>query len=231
MTKRMILPLIFGVAGIAVLLWLGLWQMQRLEWKLGIIDAIETRMAAEPVALAELPQQLSKDVNNYQRVKLNATLTGREMHVLTSIKFKGPGFRVVAEAIWNDQTILVDLGFVLEESKNTPRTGEELQFIGNLIWPNEWDPAFTPEPDLTKNIWFARDLPRMSENFKTAPIMVVMQSATLVDGGEYNDTLPQPVSVNITNDHLQYAITWFSLALVWFGMTLYLLWRIKRKTV
>ena len=41
--------------------------------------------------------------------------------------------------------------------------------------------------------------------------------------------MPLPVTVNIPNDHLQYAITWFGLALVWALMTGYLLWRIKRR--
>jgi surfeit locus 1 family protein len=43
--------------------------------------------------------------------------------------------------------------------------------------------------------------------------------------------MPLPISLNIQNDHKEYAITWFSLALVWFLMTIYLLWRIKQKTV
>jgi surfeit locus 1 family protein len=50
--------------------------------------------------------------------------------------------------------------------------------------------------------------------------------------GDAQGIAPVPVSVEgIPNNHRQYAITWFSLAAVWAGMTLYLLWRIRRKTV
>jgi len=44
--------------------------------------------------------------------------------------------------------------------------------------------------------------------------------------------VPLPVSrAGIPNDHLSYAVTWFSLAIIWFGMTAFLLWRIRQRTV
>ncbi|MEC9432488.1 MAG: SURF1 family cytochrome oxidase biogenesis protein [Pseudomonadota bacterium] len=46
---------LFGLGGIAVLCWLGTWQVQRLQWKLGLIEALETRVGAEPGPLAEAP--------------------------------------------------------------------------------------------------------------------------------------------------------------------------------
>jgi surfeit locus 1 family protein len=89
-----------------------------------------------------------------------------------------------------------------------------------LIWPQEGD----PEPDLDRNIWLARDTPRMAEVLGTLPVMLAVASSDDPDG-----PMPLPVTVNIPNDHLQYAITWFLLAVVWAVMTGYLLWRIKRR--
>ena len=67
----------------------------------------------------------------------------------------------------------------------------------------------------------------MAANLNTEPVLIIARSLTP------NPFTAEPIpvsSADITNDHLEYVITWFSLALVWAGMTLYLLWRIKRRT-
>jgi surfeit locus 1 family protein len=96
---------------------------------------------------------------------------------------------------------------------------------GTLHWPNESD-SFTPAPDTARNIWFARDVPAMARALGTGPVMVVARSDT-GDG-----IMPVPVdTAGIPNDHLNYALTWFGLAVVWAGMTGLLLWRIRRRTI
>lgn len=233
MTKRMILPLMFGMGGIAILLWLGFWQLDRLDWKLDKINQIDQRMASDA---APIPATPTEAADNYLRVAVSGTITGAQLHVLTSQKYIGPGYRVVARLDTPSRAdpILIDLGFMLEEFKPNPAISGPVRVTGNLLWPNEFDPSFTPDPDVAKNIWFARDLASMSDILGTTQLMVVADSVERQTDGTWAplDTIkPWPVTANITNDHLQYAITWFSLALVWFGMTAYLLWRIKKKTV
>jgi surfeit locus 1 family protein len=95
--------------------------------------------------------------------------------------------------------------------------------IGNLYWPNEID-RFTPTPDRNKNIWFARDINEIAAELKTEPFLIVARNISPEDP----NVMMLPVSVDrIPNNHLQYAITWFLLAFVWLGMTLYFLWRMK----
>ena len=167
----------------------------------------------------------------------SGVLTDTEAHVLTSRKFVGPGYRVVARVNLqdgSDDAILVDLGFVPDTQKDARRPTGPIRFEGNLVWPDDYDPSFTPEPDLKKNIWFARYLPTMVQEMGVKPVLVVVDKAEIeVDGAyvPYEATEFLPVTSNVPNDHLEYAITWFSLALVWIGMTLYLLWRIRQKTV
>jgi len=222
MNKRMIVPLIFGLAGIAVLLSLGIWQMQRLAWKQNILSQIEARLAADATPLPK-PTEEARD--NRLKVSTSGTFQVGEIHVLTSIKGEGPGFRIIAPFLTDTgQRIMVDRGFVLEANKNTERPLGDAQIEGNLLWPNETD-GYTPEPNLERNIWFARDTPKMAAALDTDPVLVVVKSVT-----PNGPTQPLPVTVNIANDHLEYAITWFSLAFVWFGMTLFLLWRIRSET-
>jgi surfeit locus 1 family protein len=95
------------------------------------------------------------------------------------------------------------------------------RIVGNLQWPQETD-SFTPVPDLENNIWFARDVQAMAEALQADPILVVQREASLGSGA----LTPLPVDTSaIPNDHLQYAITWFSLATVWTLMTIYFLSR------
>ena len=93
----------------------------------------------------------------------------------------------------------------------------------SLYWPDEID-SFTPEPDQEKKIWFARDIKRIALELNTKPILLVARSIT----PNNSNVMMLPISsVRIPNNHFQYAITWFSLAFVWLGMTVYLLWRIR----
>jgi surfeit locus 1 family protein len=74
-----------------------------------------------------------------------------------------------------------------------------------------------------ENFWFARDVDRMAEALGTEPYLVVAES----NPGER--PVPAPVTVNLRNDHLEYAITWFALAAGWAAMTAALVLRILRR--
>lgn len=216
---RLIFPLLLGLGGAAILCALGIWQLQRLEWKEAILAEIEMRLSEDPI---DLPDILTEAQNEYQSVRTTGVLTGPEIHVLTTVKPDGPGFRIIRTLQrTSGQKILVDLGYVAEADKAVARPEMDLTVTGNLLWPDEID-GFTPEPNLTRNIWFARDTPSMAAALDTDPILIVMRDTDHPTG-----TRALPVTVNVANDHLEYAITWFSLMLVWIGMTGFLLWRIR----
>ncbi len=214
--RRTLFLLIFSLAGLGVLLWLGTWQVQRLAWKQEILSEIESRIAAEPVPL---PQQVSEDEDKYLPVTVSGDMEPGEIHVLVSVKQVGAGYRIIQSFSTEDRTILVDRGFVPTTAKQTDRLTGPMEVTGNLHWPDEID-GYTPEADIDSNIWFARDVPNLAAALGTEPILLIARSQT--DPG----VTPLPVdTAGIPNDHLQYAITWFGLALVWAAMTGYFLWR------
>lgn len=222
---RYLFALILGFGGLAVLLWLGFWQLDRLDWKETKLAEIDTRMAADPVPVPAQPEAAQ---HNYLRVTASGVLTGDELHVLTSEKFVGPGFLIVSKLTLPDgRSVLVDLGFVPEAEKDQARPMTEIIVTGNLLWPNEVDDWFTPDPDRSRNIWFARDLPAMAAAVDAEPVLIV---ASAVQPAPENMPSPVRVAANVPNDHLEYAITWFSLAAVWLAMTVFLIWRIRRST-
>jgi surfeit locus 1 family protein len=218
---RLVAPLVLGLAGIAVLLALGVWQLRRLDWKEAILTRIETRIAAAPVPLPAAPDPAADE---YLAVAASGTIGTPELHVLVSLKQVGPGWRIVVPFQTDGRRVLLDRGFVPDGQQDASRRGGPAEVTGNLHWPDDRGSS-TPPNDEAGNIWFARDLPDMARALDTEPILLVARS----DTGE--GIRPIPVGTEgIPNDHLQYAITWFSLAAVWAGMTALWLWRITRRT-
>lgn len=213
-----------GVVGTAILLALGIWQVQRLAWKETIIAEIDARISDAPVAL---PAISDPESDRFLPVTATGTITDEEINVLVSLKTVGPGYRVISVMETEGRRILVDRGFIRNTFKDEERPEVSATVIGNLHWPDEVD-RFTPEPDEAGNIWFARDVPRMAAALNAEPTMIIL-SETSEDRPAVS---PLPVDTSgIPNDHLQYAITWFGLAVVWVGMTLALLWRIRQRTI
>ncbi len=222
MNKRMIAPALFGLVGAVILVLLGNWQIDRMIWKNAILAEIDARLIADPVPLPEDPTE-ARDL--YLSVRVEGEMLGEEIHVLASSPATGPGYRVLTAFQTSDgRRILVDRGVVPEAEKDSPRQPENGVIYGNLYWLQD-DIAITP-PNFRRNIWFGRDPVALSEALDTEPVMLVM-NRTSQTGGPH----PAAVGNNIPNSHLGYALTWYGLALVWIGMTLYLLVRIKRKTV
>ena len=224
--RRYAFPVVLGLAGIAILLSLGFWQLGRLDRKQAILAGIEAKIIAAPVALSTLGLP-DPERDRYLPVTTAGHTTGQELLVLSGSQEQGPGYEIItAFQTTEGRRILLDRGLVGEAAKGQARPPVTLAVIGNLAWPNESD-SYTPPPDQASNLWFARDVEAMAKSLKTDPVLVVIRSAE----GDSQGILPVPVdTAGIPNDHLSYAITWFSLAAVWAGMTGYLLWRIRQKT-
>lgn len=216
--RRLMFPVLLGLAGCAILVALGVWQLQRHEWKQAVLEQIETRIAADPVPL---PADPDPEAARYLPVKVAGRLGARTLRVLVSTEELGPGYRIVAPLLTGRRVILADLGFLpLEADPALPEAAVTIE--GNLHWPRELD-AWTPDPD--GDLWFARSVPEMAEELGTEELMVV---ARTVEGADLPVT-PLPVGTRgIPDNHMEYAITWFSLALVWAVMSGYLAFRTIR---
>jgi surfeit locus 1 family protein len=218
---RYLVPLIFGLAGIAVLVSLGVWQVQRLAWKEGVLADIEARIAAEPVAL---PDSLDPEADRYLPVEVSGTVGDEALRVLVSQKTVGAGYRVISALDTGDRRILLDRGFI-KVAEDIPAAPEgEATVRGNVHWPDDRNSS-TPKNDVEGNTWFARDLEQMAGVLNTEPLMVVARDTSFSDA----PVTPLPVDTgNIPNDHLEYAVTWFGLAAIWAVMSGYFLWRMRK---
>jgi surfeit locus 1 family protein len=113
--------------------------------------------------------------------------------------------------------VVVDRGFVPEgrQDKATRAAGEvaaEVAMVGVMRWPEQpgW---FMPQADPGHNLWFVRDPSAIAhaKNWgEVAPFFIELESPVPPGGLPF----PGPLRVELPNDHLQYAMTWFGLAAV-----------------
>jgi len=223
MLKRMIFPLLLGLCGGGILLALGNWQVQRMGWKRHVLAQIHTQIIRPPVPLGPISPKRAHQ--KYLSVTISGTLAGGRLRVLTSRGDFGPGFRIIARLDSDNGPLLVDLGFVPDGRKTPTLPKGKIRVIGNILWPEETD-KYTPAPNAAEDMWFARDVPKMAATLGSLKMMVVARRIDPEIPGIY----PWPLDgADIPNNHFQYAITWFSLAALWLGMTGYWLWRIRQR--
>lgn len=213
MLRRLILPALFGVAGLAVLVALGLWQLERHDWKQQVLGEIDAKLEAVPGALPALPDP---ETDRFLPVRAEGRIGEQEVLVQASLKGIGPGFRVIAPFETDGRRILLDRGFVPVAARDAARAAGPATVSGNLHWPDEVD-GFTPDPDPAAGLWFARDLDSLAAHLDTEPVLLVVRESTVGEG-----LRPLPVdSAGIPDNHLSYAVQWFLLAAVWAGMSAY----------
>jgi len=227
--RGLAVPAVASLVAFAVLIGLGIWQLERKAWKEALIAALEARAAATPVELprAATWDRLDRAEMEFRRIKFPAEFF-RETPALvytsgsTLRSDSGPGYWVFAPARAAGGIVMVNRGFLPQDRKDlaASRAGGEISgpidLLGALRWPDarSW---FTPADEPEKNLWFVRDPAAIAAAKRLGPVapFYVEQEWPAPPGG-----LPAPGKLrpNLPNNHLQYAVTWFGLAAVLAGM-------------
>lgn len=223
--RSLVAPGLATFAALAILIALGTWQLQRRAWKQDLIDRIEARAFG---AAATLPPESewpawSPQAQEYRRVRA----TGRflyeheiPVHGLMSGAQRGQpvqGYYLLTPLRLADgATVVVNRGFVPTELRDPVRRPDadppgEVTVTG-LMRASETRGRFVPENDPRRNVWFVRnvdDIARAKGLSRVAPFVVDAEAGSnpgaWPKGGQTRLAIP--------NDHLQYALTWFGLAL------------------
>jgi surfeit locus 1 family protein len=223
--RRRLAPLISILLAFAVLVGLGTWQLQRKAWKEDLIATLTARLdaAPEPLLSPTLWPRQKQAADEYRRVTFSAAFDhAKEALVYAAPSafrpdVSGPGYWVLTPARLADgSTVIVNRGFVPEgrQDPTTRALGQVAgtqQITGAMRWPDQrhW---FTPQDDPARNLWFVRDPAAIAAAKGLAAVapFYVEQEAPVPPGG-----LPQPgkLAVALADNHLQYAITWYGLAL------------------
>jgi surfeit locus 1 family protein len=208
----------------AILIGLGTWQMARLSWKTGLIRAIAERSTAAPV---EAPPErewagLTKEEVEYQRVSAEGSfLHASEVRVFTDLpRTRGPargiGYWVLTPLVRADgSAVIVNRGFVPIDradpaSRREGQVEGQVRVTGLIRWAEERN-LFTPADDPRSARWFTRDPAAIAAAMglrRVAPFTIDAEASApggLPQGGE--------TRLVLSNRHLEYALTWYGLAL------------------
>ncbi|GLQ05672.1 SURF1 family protein [Sneathiella chinensis] len=212
-----ILPTLITVPVIVILLALSLWQANRYFWKVDLLEGVQQQLAADPVVLPEAIKDVEAWI--YRRVTLTGTYDhSREIHLFAHTEKGRKGFQIITPFVRQDggQTVLVNRGWVPEGLKEPASRQEGLiegaQAISGIV-RKPWfkSMSFLPESNEETNVWLYGELDRMAAHLglEVAPVFVELDDSPVPGGWPKGGQ----TRVSVPNNHIEYAITWFGLAM------------------
>lgn len=219
--RGLVRPAVATLVALAILIGLGVWQLERLAWKEGLIAAINDGLGRPPAPLEQPPDAWRELADKEYRP---VSVVGRFRHGDERRLFATEG----SETGWHVYTpleteggnlVLVNRGFVPDRLRNpaTRAAGQvegEVTVKGLVRQPGVkgW---FDPEPDTARNAFYWRDLAGMAaplgeqDRARLLPFFVDAAAEPANPGGWPKGGVTR---LDIPNRHLEYALTWFGLA-------------------
>jgi surfeit locus 1 family protein len=226
----------FATIGVAVLMGLGVWQLERRIWKLDLISRVEQRVHAAPVSApgpSSWPHINATD-DAYRRVRVTGRFLGAPETLVRAVTERGGGYWDIAPFRTSDGfTVLVNRGFMPTdraegEQRVTQAAGETT--LTGFLRVTEPGGAFLRHNDPADDRWYSRDVAAIAA---TRGIEEV--APYFIDADASADPAALPVGgltvIAFPNNHLVYALTWFGLAVMLAGCSLYVAlreWRLRR---
>lgn len=213
--KFRFMPTLFTVPALIVLVGLGVWQLHRLQWKETLIDRLQSRAEQVPV---DLPKgMLDEAADEFRAVTVTGHFDNAHEFYLVNRSLNGnAGMHILTPLIRDDGdgAVLVDRGWVPFDKVDpaTRKQGQiegEVTVTGILRFPKGAS-VFTPDNDIEKNNWFYIELDRMAQLAKLNFENYYILSGDKDIPGEY--PVGAQWTLDVPNNHLQYALTWFGLA-------------------
>jgi surfeit locus 1 family protein len=230
LTRTLFWPGLFTLLGVAALVGLGVWQLNRLAWKEALIAAVAARAGAPPVAAPDEADWFRLDPSEYEyrRVSVAGTFDyAHQVFVFRTLenprgRYGGPGYLVLTPLrLANGATIIVNRGFVPSADRSaflagSPPDARPVNVTGLMraSEPRNW---FTPADDPARGDWFTRDPGAIATALKLERVAPFTIDA---DAGPDRDALPEggETILAFPNNHFSYALTWFATALALAGV-------------
>lgn len=212
------------LATIALLVALGVWQLERRTWKLALIAQTE-RLLTQPPIGAPGPRRWasvgSDDV--YTPVLASGRYRAGNDTYVQAVTELGGGFWVMTPFDTTDGfTLFINRGFVPATMRGRVPVPLVPQTVRGLLRVSEPGGGFLRRNDPAANRWYSRDVAAMA-----AAIRIGRVAPYFIDASEPKAGWPRGgmTVVRFRNSHLVYALTWFGLAVLVAGMA----WRVRRR--
>ncbi|MBV2143292.1 SURF1 family protein [Falsochrobactrum sp. TDYN1] len=226
---------VLGLAFFVLFMGLGIWQIERLQWKLDLIARVDARVHAEPIAAPGKDDwaNVNQADDEYRHVTLTGTYLNDKEVLVHALTERGSGNWVLTPMRSVDGAIIfINRGFVPNDKRDPasrPETqiGGETTVTGLLRMP-EPDGFFLRPNDPERNDWNSRDIAAFAKkkNLGTAAPYFIDADASANPG---NLPVGGLTVVKFRNSHLSYAITWFALAAMIAGAAIFV-WRHERRS-
>ena len=219
-------PVVLGVLTVlifAALVALGTWQIKRLFWKLDLIERVEQRVRAAPVASpgAERWAQLTRQTDEYRHVRVTGTFLPHSTTLVQAVTDLGSGFWLLTALRTLDGTVvLVNRGYVpsVETAsalkKRESDRGQDRVIVTGLLRISEPGGGLLRKNDPAAERWYSRDVQAiaMARGLSgAAPYFIDREAA---QNAPADDPVGGLTVVSFSNNHLVYALTWYALALM-----------------
>ena len=194
---------IFSIFIIFILFSLGGWQLVRLQWKKDLIKDINLSISQPAKSL------ITENIKNYQKVKSQGILF-KNNYFVYRLNEKGKyGFNLVSILQLNTtDAVIIQRGWVGKIEKSMMTNNQEVYSFEGVLYPLKSKGMFTPDNNPKENFLYYLDRDKLEYNLKTSiyPYVIIQT------GKDQNfPVLQNNLNINISNNHLQYAITWFVL--------------------
>ena len=220
--RPLLWPTFFALPALIILLTLGTWQVQRLEWKNQLIHDFETRATADPI---ELPVGAIAPEMEFRRLSLTGEFDHDREIFLTGRTYEGnAGFHIVTPFRLTDgRIILINRGWVSESYRDPAKRGftlveGETNIAAILRFPGKKG-YFVPENEPDNGFWFTLVPAQMVAHLGLG---VAAESDIYAAALRTSEKISLPIGAktetNLRNSHLGYAITWYGIACALFGV-------------
>jgi surfeit locus 1 family protein len=206
---------VFAVPALMLLVGLGTWQLQRLEWKQNLIAERADRFAAAPLTLADVSTDKWREIE-HRRVTLRGRfLHDREILIISKVRHGQTGFGLITPLVLsNGGNVLVDRGWVPRNWKTGDlerRRPEGVVELTGVLRDGGKATPWVPDNDPATDQWFYADSVQMASKAGLADAKPFFIRVT--PGRDETGYPKGPhASFKISNRHLEYAVTWFGLA-------------------
>ncbi len=215
---------LFSILGVAVLLALGVWQIERRTWKLDLIQRVDRRVHAAPVAApgpASWPAINAAD-DAYRHIQVRGHFIEDRETLVQAVTELGGGYWLLAPFQTADGfRVFVNRGYVPADRSQwrTENHASETTLTG-LLRITEPGGGFLRHNDPLSDRWYSRDIAAIS-----AARGIHDAAPYFIDADAAAGTAGFPVGgltvISFPNNHLVYALTWFALAAMLAGWSFY----------
>ncbi|MGW9232668.1 SURF1 family protein [Pseudorhizobium sp. NPDC055634] len=235
---KSVVTAVLVLAALAILLSLGTWQAQRLVWKEKLLADIAERHTAPPASVAEI-EAMANGGEDIEYRTMTATGTfdhGRERHFFATHEGRTGFYVYTPMTLAHGRTLFVNRGFVPYELKD-PSLRSQGQVEGEVTVSGyarskllEKPSAIVPDNDIAKNLFYWKDLSAMTSSTGLDPQNVLPFFMDADARGANPGGWPQGgvTQFSLSNNHLQYAVTWYGLAAALVAVVAGVWWRRMR---